>query len=122
MLALVTQFCEGSTLYDNLHTKTPENGGIDLNDTHRQTSVSKAIANGMYFLHNRNIIHRDLKSPNIFLDGTTPKIGDFGLATMKNKWSKTKTITGQQAGGNLMGSLLWMDGTRNYDTKICRYF
>lgn len=46
--------------------------------------IAKAIAAGMCFLHmKKNIVHLDLKSPNIFLDGKNlvPKIGDFGLAT-----------------------------------------
>ena len=41
------------------------------------------------------IFFRDLKSNNIFLhdDNFTVKIGDFGLATVKSRWSPT----GQQA-------------------------
>ena len=62
----------------------------------------------MYYLHSRNIVHRDLKSPNIFLDNATPKIGDFGLATMKNRWSKTNT--GSAASTALMGSILLVLG------------
>ena len=37
---------------------------------------------GVKFLHERNIIHRDLKLGNLFLkDDMEVKIGDFGLAT-----------------------------------------
>jgi serine/threonine protein kinase len=41
--------------------------------------VSKALA----FLHEKAIIHRDIKASNILLDNDlTPKISDFGLAKL----------------------------------------
>ena len=40
------------------------------------------IIDACIFLHNKNIIHRDLKLGNLFLnDDFQVKIGDFGLAT-----------------------------------------
>lgn len=109
MLALVTQYCEGNTLYENLQDLSVK---MDLR---RQTQIAKSVANGMYYLHeDKDIIHRDLKSLNIFLDGNTPKIGDFGLATMKNKWKpgappgSTPASNLHNGNGVLMGSILWM--------------
>lgn len=52
-------------------------------------SWCRQILKGLAFLHSRAppIIHRDLKCDNIFINGTTGcvKIGDLGLATLKNR-------------------------------------
>lgn len=52
-------------------------------------SWCRQILKGLAFLHSRAppIIHRDLKCDNIFITGTTGsvKIGDLGLATLKNR-------------------------------------
>ncbi|XP_032340257.1 serine/threonine-protein kinase B-raf [Camelus ferus] len=57
----------------------------------------------LYYLHAKSIIHRDLKSNNIFLhEDLTVKIGDFGLATVKSRWS------GSHQFEQLSGSILWM--------------
>jgi len=44
--------------------------------------ICKEIIDGIKFIHNNNIIHRDLKLTNIFIDFNNKiKIGDFGLAS-----------------------------------------
>jgi serine/threonine protein kinase len=40
----------------------------------------KQILNGMKALHELNVIHRDLKLPNILKNDETLKIGDLGFA------------------------------------------
>jgi WNK lysine deficient protein kinase len=60
-------------------------------------SWSRQILKGLHFLHTRSppVIHRDLKCDNVFITGTTGsvKIGDLGLATLKNK-SFAKSVIG----------------------------
>ena len=52
------------------------------------------IAKGLAYLHEMEIMHRDLKSPNIMVDKDyTAKIGDFGLSRIQDD-SKTMTICG----------------------------
>lgn len=51
-------------------------------NTNRHDLLSD-IAEGLHFLHSRNIIHGDLKGPNILIDGGgRARIADFGLATV----------------------------------------
>ncbi|XP_044763344.1 actin cytoskeleton-regulatory complex protein pan1-like isoform X2 [Coccinella septempunctata] len=60
-------------------------------------SWCRQILKGLAFLHSRAppIIHRDLKCDNVFITGTTGsvKIGDLGLATLKNR-SFAKSVIG----------------------------
>uniref|UniRef100_A0A673ZFR3 RAF proto-oncogene serine/threonine-protein kinase n=1 Tax=Salmo trutta TaxID=8032 RepID=A0A673ZFR3_SALTR len=96
-LAIVTQWCEGSSLYKHLHVQETNLQMFQLIDIARQT------AQGMDYLHAKNIIHRDMKSNNIFLhEGLTVKIGDFGLATVKARWSGSHQVEQPS------GSILWM--------------
>ncbi|KAF0521653.1 kinase-like protein [Gigaspora margarita] len=60
-------------------------------------SIAKEIAHGLLFLHENNIIHRDLHSKNILIHEGKPKITDFGLSKQINETSKTSTAFGMPA-------------------------
>uniref|UniRef100_A0A8C2ESL4 RAF proto-oncogene serine/threonine-protein kinase n=1 Tax=Cyprinus carpio TaxID=7962 RepID=A0A8C2ESL4_CYPCA len=61
-MAIVTQWCEGSSLYKHLHVQETNFQMFQLIDIARQT------AQGMDYLHAKNIIHRDMKSNSIFYE------------------------------------------------------
>jgi serine/threonine protein kinase len=44
----------------------------------------KQILNGLKDLHALNVIHRDLKLPNILINDAVLKIGDLGFAKRLN--------------------------------------
>uniref|UniRef100_A0AC34Q955 Uncharacterized protein n=1 Tax=Panagrolaimus sp. JU765 TaxID=591449 RepID=A0AC34Q955_9BILA len=98
-LAIVTQWCQGSSLYHHIHVVEPR---VEFKMS-MILKICRQIVHGMTYLHSYNILHRDLKTNNIFLtDDNTVKIGDFGLATVKKKWG-----AGPQA-YQPTGSILWM--------------
>ena len=68
------------------------------------------VIDGIRALHEAGIIHRDLKPENIFMDGSSPKIADFGL--VRSKWSKP--VTRSMA---VFGSPIYMAPEQFFDLK-----
>jgi serine/threonine protein kinase len=56
----------------------------------------RQIISGIGHLHNKKIIHRDIKLENIFLDKSQTKlaIGDFGLSNLWDPSAKLRTRCG----------------------------
>ncbi|XP_037124310.1 kinase suppressor of Ras 1-like isoform X3 [Syngnathus acus] len=75
-LAIVTSFCKGVPLYSFVR----ERGHLlDINNTRQ---IAQEIVKGMGYLHAKGIIHKDLKSKNVFYDSNRVVITDFGLFGM----------------------------------------
>lgn len=53
-LAIVTQWCQGSSLYRHIHVIEPH---IDF-EMKTILEICKQIAQGMCYLHSKNVIHR----------------------------------------------------------------
>lgn len=76
---IITRYCPGKSLFDRLHRSQSS-----TKLTPKQlTMIAYQVAEGMRFLHEKGIVHRDLKTMNILLDkNDAAKIADFGLAGM----------------------------------------
>jgi len=101
---MVMELMPEGSLYKLLHSKS------DF-PWMRRFSIAEQIAIGLNYLHEQNIIHRDLKSLNILLNGQHAKLTDFGLSKIKAETGSTciSTVTGTSTSTYQQptGSLLW---------------
>ncbi|KAM9209038.1 kinase suppressor of Ras 1 isoform 2-T2 [Dugong dugon] len=72
-LAIITSFCKGRTLHS--FVRDPKTS-LDINKTRQ---IAQEIIQGMGYLHAKGIVHKDLKSKNVFYDNGKVVITDFGL-------------------------------------------
>jgi tetratricopeptide (TPR) repeat protein len=65
---------------------------------HESAQLVAAVAEGLEYAHERNVVHRDIKPSNIMIDrNSRPRILDFGLA-LRPECDVTLTIEGQVLG------------------------
>ncbi|XP_030069540.1 eIF-2-alpha kinase GCN2 [Microcaecilia unicolor] len=113
-LYIQMEYCEKSTLRDTIDQ------GLHL-DTSRLWRLFREILEGLAYIHDQGMIHRDLKPVNIFLDSDDHvKIGDFGLATdhpasmADVKLERDELAGDQQVIHDPAGTLTGMVGTALY--------
>ena len=90
-LNIVTEFADGGDLGQKIEQQKkqpfPESQILDY-----ITQICLALQH----IHKKKIIHRDLKSGNVFLmKSGIVKLGDFGISKgLKSTWAKAKTVVG----------------------------
>ncbi|CAI0407915.1 unnamed protein product [Linum tenue] len=88
-LCIVTEFMSGGSVYDYLHK---HKGVFKLPSL---LKVAIDISKGMNYLHQNNIIHRDLKAANLLMDeNEVVKVADFGVARVKTQSGVMTAETG----------------------------
>ncbi|RNA28848.1 RAF proto-oncogene serine threonine- kinase isoform X3 [Brachionus plicatilis] len=107
--SLVVEWCYGPNLYEYFNSKQEE--CYSKASTNELMNIAYQISNGMEYMHSMKIIHRDLKSKNVFLIGPSwqkgtrqwkVKIGDFNLAVSIDDPDAQNIQT------KCEGSLYWM--------------
>uniref|UniRef100_A0A673H9F1 non-specific serine/threonine protein kinase n=1 Tax=Sinocyclocheilus rhinocerous TaxID=307959 RepID=A0A673H9F1_9TELE len=75
-LAIITTLCKGRTLYSVIRDAKVV---LDVNKTRQ---IAQEMVKGMGYLHAKGILHKDMKSKNVFYDNGKVVITDFGLFTI----------------------------------------
>ena len=116
-LCIVFEYMSGGSLYDHVR----RDGALPLAAA---LKAAVEVSRGMDYLHQRNIIHRDLKAANLLLDDHgCVKIADFGVArtieasghmtaeTGTYRWMAPEVIEHRPYGGKAdvfsFGVVLW---------------
>lgn len=109
---IVMEFIQGRTLESLIKKLGASAPRREVHVTKQTLTIASKVASALQYLHERNLVHRDVKPANIFISsanpGTVPstiKLGDFGVT----KWgdflatavSGTLTVTMQQGLGTL---------------------
>ncbi|RIB23098.1 hypothetical protein C2G38_2172293 [Gigaspora rosea] len=96
---LVLQFAKGGSLRKHLETKL-------CNDIYKISwreliKIAMEITHGLKYLHDKDIIHRDLHSDNILIDDDKALIADFGISKQLNDTNNSIS--------EIMGVLAYLD-------------
>ncbi|KAL5228702.1 hypothetical protein ABZP36_016967 [Zizania latifolia] len=76
---LIYDYLPGGNLHKHLHECREENSLSWM----ERFDIIIGVARGLTYLHQRGIIHYNLKSSNVLLDGNgEPRVGDYGLAKL----------------------------------------
>ncbi|GAA0150768.1 non-receptor serine/threonine protein kinase [Lithospermum erythrorhizon] len=88
-LCIVTEYMSGGSVYDYLHKQK----GTFKFPTLLKVAID--VSKGMNYLHQNNIIHRDLKAANLLMDeNEVVKVADFGVARVRAQTGVMTAETG----------------------------
>ncbi|EPY31364.1 protein kinase [Angomonas deanei] len=94
-IVIITEFANHGDLYHNLNRLSPEGKKL-LQLTEREACVYFVQALlALHHIHSRRMIHRDVKSANLFLTSSGfMKLGDFGFSQKYESTVSSETIAG----------------------------
>ena len=84
---IVMEFCHGKLLFQHFEGKKRVN-------EQEAAKIMVQVLEALHYLHQRKIVHMDLKSENVIYNGRTVKLIDFGLSRHFKTNKKMKKVQG----------------------------
>jgi serine/threonine protein kinase len=109
-LALVMQFAQHGSLVDLMRHEKMRN---ELRPPRKWLRLLSQAAYGVFYLHSKSILHRDIKAGNVLVtDDLRPLVADFGLACGAD------SRVGQEGTHNYMAPELLDGQSATYETDM----
>lgn len=107
------EYADGGDLYQRIQELQKNNETFTENDI---WSIAIQVIYGLKSLHDLNIMHRDLKSANVFLNkDNTVKLGDMNVSKVANQQGLNYTQTGTPY---YASPEVWRDEPYNFKSDI----
>ncbi|XP_063909178.1 serine/threonine-protein kinase Nek8 isoform X2 [Zophobas morio] len=91
-LIIVMEYADGGNLTQLINAKRNKN---EVFSEKSVLNIISQICAALAYMHANKILHRDLKSANIFLNmNGNVKVGDFGISKVLNTRSQAQTVVG----------------------------
>lgn len=74
---ILLEYCEGSSLADIMRLRKAPFSEQEI------AAIMKQVLEGLAYLHQRNILHRDVKASNLLYQKGVVKVADFGISILE---------------------------------------
>lgn len=106
LILLLLNLLKNNTIQGNISEILKKQGSFDESQVR---SFSKQILEGLKYLHENRIIHKDIKGANILLnDSNVIKLADFGSAQQLERTITMSLRPGNKNSLSIYGSIPWM--------------